>query len=152
MQSGRAQAVITLQPPHAELIRLRALRLTSPDGELSVLLTNLEDPARFPAPAVIDRYFRRWAVEDAFTIVKRLLGLAYFYCGAENAVQMQLWAAWLLYAVLIDLTDAVAEALARPFAEVSVEMVYRSLVFRDQRCAIRPDHQPGFAIWTGQLA
>jgi hypothetical protein len=42
---------------------------------------------------------------------------------------MQVWATWLLYAVLIDLTDAVAEALARPFAEVSVAMVYRSLYF-----------------------
>jgi FMN phosphatase YigB (HAD superfamily) len=58
-------------------------------------------------------------------VVKRLLGLAYFYCGAENAVEMQLWATWLLYAVLVDLTDAIAEALERPFNEVSMEMVYQ---------------------------
>ncbi|MGB3120346.1 MAG: hypothetical protein WBE58_16110, partial [Verrucomicrobiales bacterium] len=62
-QSGRAEAVITLQPPQAEPIRLRVPRLTSPEGERSVLLTNLQDPARFPASAVIDQYFRRWAVE-----------------------------------------------------------------------------------------
>ena len=57
--------------------------------------------------------------------------MAYFYCGAENAVEMQAWATWLLYAVLIDLTGAVAEALARlrPFAKVSVAMVYRNLYF-----------------------
>ena len=36
---------------------------------------------------------------------------------------------WLLYAVLIDLTDAVAEALNKPFAAISIEMVYRSLYF-----------------------
>ncbi len=66
-------------------------------------------------------------IEDAFAIVQRLLGLAYFHCGAENAIQMQVWATWLLYAVLIDLTDAVAEALARPFADLSPAMVYRSL-------------------------
>ena len=42
---------------------------------------------------------------------------------------MQLWATWILYAVLVDLTDAVAEALERPFAELSMEMVYRSLYF-----------------------
>jgi len=38
-------------------------------------------------------------------------------------------ATWLLYAVLVDLTDAVAEALEQPFANVSLEMVYRSLYF-----------------------
>jgi len=45
---------------------------------------------------------------------------------------MQVWAAWLLYAVLVDLTDAVAEALNQPFAAISIEMVYRSLYFFTQ--------------------
>lgn len=35
----------------------------------------------------------------------------------------------MLYAVLVDLTDAVAEALNRPLAALSLEMVYRSLYF-----------------------
>ena len=74
-------------------------------------------------------YRHRHLVEDAFAIAKRLLGLAYFYGGAQNAVELQLWATWILYAVLVDLTDAVAEALRRPFAEISMEMVYRSLYF-----------------------
>jgi hypothetical protein len=60
-------------------------------------------------------------------IVKRWLGLAYFYVGSDNGVQVQLWATWLLYGVLVDLTDAVAEELRRPFCEVSLEMVYRGL-------------------------
>ena len=77
-------------------------------------------------------YGQRWRIEDAYAIVKRLLGLAYFWCGAQNAVEMQLWATWLLYAVLVDLTDAVAEALEQPFANVSLEMVYRSLYFFTQ--------------------
>jgi len=34
--------------------------------------------------------------------------------------------------VLVDLTDAVAEALNRPFAALSLEMVYRSLYFFSQ--------------------
>jgi hypothetical protein len=95
-------------------------------------LTNELDPARLPVPYAVALYWQRWRIEDAFNIVKRLLGLAFFYCGAENAVQMQLWATWLLYAVLVDLTDAVAEALNQPFARVSMEMVYRSLYFFTQ--------------------
>lgn len=61
-----------------------------------------------------------------------MLGLAYFYSGSENAVCLQVWATWMLYAVLVDLTDAVAEALNQPFAAISIEMVYRSLYFFGQ--------------------
>jgi hypothetical protein len=77
-------------------------------------------------------YRQRWRIEDAYAIVKRLLGLAYFWCGAQNAVELQLWATWLLYAVLVDLTDAVAEALEQPAAQVSLERVYRRLYFFTQ--------------------
>ncbi|MFZ1831036.1 MAG: IS4 family transposase [Candidatus Competibacteraceae bacterium] len=111
-------------------------------GTVYRYLTNALDLTRLPTAQAVALYRQRWRVEDAFSIVKRLLGLAYFYSGAENAIQMQLWATWLLYAVLIDLTDAVAEALARPFAEVSVEMVYRSLYFVTNAVAQDPTTDP----------
>lgn len=90
-------------------------------------LTNERDAERLPPLYVVALYRQRWRIEDAFAIVKRLLGLAYFWTGSVNGVQLQVWATWLLYAVLLDLTDAVAEALNRPFTELSVEMVYRSV-------------------------
>ncbi len=55
------------------------------------------------------------------------MGLAYFWVGSNNGVQVQVWATWLLYAVLVDLTQAVAEALNQPFRAISLEMVYRAL-------------------------
>ncbi len=67
------------------------------------------------------------SIEDAFNVVKRLLGLAYIWVGSFNGIQMQVWATWILYAVLVDLTDQVAEVLNRPFSEISMEMVYRGL-------------------------
>jgi hypothetical protein len=90
-------------------------------------LTNERDGERLPPEYVVALYRQRWRIEDAYAIVKRLLGLAYFWTGANNGVQLQVWATWLLYAVLVDLTDAVAEALNRPFTELSLEMVYRSV-------------------------
>jgi hypothetical protein len=90
-------------------------------------LTNVTDPARLPGEYVVALYAARWRVEDAFNATKRLLGLAYFWTGATNGVMVQVWATWLLYAVLVDLTDAVAEALAVPSQDVSPEMVYRGL-------------------------
>ena len=92
-------------------------------------LTNELDATRLPTEYVVALYWQRWRIEDAYAIVKRLLGLAYFYCGAQNAVEMQLWATWILYAVLVDLADGVAEALNKPFAAISMEMVYRSLYY-----------------------
>lgn len=60
---------------------------------------------------------------------QRWLVLARVYGGAQNAMETQLWATWILYAGLVDVTDAVAEALERPFAESSMDMVYRRLYF-----------------------
>jgi hypothetical protein len=98
-------------------------------GKWYSYLTNELDPARLPAPELVGLYGHRWGIEEAYAIVKRLLGLAYFWVGSENGVQLQLWATWLLYAVLVDLTDAVAEALGEPVSVLSLEMVYRRVYF-----------------------
>ena len=90
-------------------------------------LTNALDPAQLPVGYAVALYWQRWRIEDAYAIVKRLLGLAYFWVGAENGIQLQLWATWLLYAMLVDLTDAVAAELHQPVAALSLEMIYRSL-------------------------
>jgi hypothetical protein len=98
-------------------------------------LTNVLDPSVLPTVYVVAVYWQRWRIEEAYLTVKRLLGLAYFACSSLNAVQVQLWASWLLYAVLTDLTDAVAEALHQPFAMISIEMVYRGLYHFSQAYA-----------------
>ena len=90
-------------------------------------LTNVTDPQLLPAEVVVALYWQRWRIEDAFLMVKRLLGLAYFYVGSLNGVQVQVWATWLLYSVLTDLCDEVAHTLELPFACISFEMVYRGL-------------------------
>jgi hypothetical protein len=90
-------------------------------------LTNVLDPHLLPAEYVVALYWQRWRIADWFAVIKRLLGLAYFWTGSINGVQIQMWAMWILYAVLVDLTDAVAEALNKPFHALSMEMVYRGL-------------------------
>jgi hypothetical protein len=107
-----------------ETYRLVAIKYA---GKWYRYLTNVLDPAILPPVYVVALYWQRWRIEEAYLVVKRLLGLAYFASGAQNAIQTQLWATWILYAVLTDLTDAVAEALKQPFAMISVEMVYRGL-------------------------
>jgi hypothetical protein len=90
-------------------------------------LTNVTDPQVLPSVYVVALYWQRWRIEEAYLTVKRLLGLSYFATTSQNGVEVQLWATWILYAVLTDLTDALAQALQQPFALISVEMVFRGL-------------------------
>lgn len=90
-------------------------------------LTNVLDPQRLSAREVCELYRRRWRIEEAFLLTKRLLGLAYLWVGDRNGVEIQLYATWLFYAVLADLCSQVAEALSQPLEKISVEMVFRSL-------------------------
>jgi len=90
-------------------------------------LTNVLDPMVLSTADVMDLYQQRWRIEDAILLVKRLLGLAYLWTGSVNGVALQVWASWLLYAVLVDLSDAVAQALNVPLQSISFEMVYRGL-------------------------
>lgn len=92
-------------------------------------LTNELDPEQLPARYLVALYYRRWTIERAYATSKRLLGLAYFWCGSQNAVELQLWSTWIVYTVLIDLCDEVAGLLKLPFERISVEMVFRSIYY-----------------------
>ncbi len=90
-------------------------------------LTSVLDPHILPPYVVADLERRRWRIEEAFNTVKRLLGLSYLWTGSLNGVQLQIWATWLFYAVLVDLGDAVADELSLPFNRISLEMIDRGL-------------------------
>ena len=90
-------------------------------------LTSVVDPVVLPAPIVADLYRRRWRIEEAFFIVKRVLNLSYLWTGSVNGVLLQVWSTWLFFAVLVDLGDAVAEELQIEFDQISLEMLVRGL-------------------------
>ena len=92
VQSGREEGLITRQPPQGEAITVRAIRLHSPDGTLSVRLTHLLDEHRFPAEAVIALYFRRRAVETQYRDEKTSLDVETFHSQGENGIRQELFA------------------------------------------------------------
>jgi hypothetical protein len=90
-------------------------------------LTNVLDPTKLSARQVCDLYRRRWRIEDAFSITKRLLGLAYVWVGNRNGMEIQIYATWIFYAVVNDLSAEVAIAMNQPLERISLEMVFRSV-------------------------
>lgn len=90
-------------------------------------LTNVLEPEQLSPQEVCQLYRRRWRVEEAFLLTKRVLGLSYLWVGGNNGIEIQLYATWLFYAVLSDLCAQVAERLEQPLEQLSVELVFRSL-------------------------
>lgn len=95
-------------------------------------LTNVLDPQVLSARQVCELYRRRWRIEDAFALTKRGLDLSYLWTGSTNAVQLQIYATLIFYAVLLTICQQVAEALGEPLERISVEMVFRALYHYSQ--------------------
>jgi hypothetical protein len=99
-------------------------------------LTNVLAPQELSARQVCELYRRRWRIEDAFALTKRLLDLAYGWTGSTNAVQLQLYATLIFYAVLLTICQQVAEVLGEPLERISVERVFRAF-YHDSRAVQR---------------
>jgi hypothetical protein len=125
---GLKDQVIEIGQDHQgkPLLRLRLIEIRKGQGWYRYL-TSVLDPDILPPYVLIDLYARRWRIEDAFHLVKRLLGLSYLWTGSLNGIKLQIWATWLMFAVLVDLSDAVADAVQLPLERISMEMVWRGL-------------------------
>jgi hypothetical protein len=95
-------------------------------GQWYRYLTNVLDPQQLSARQVCDLYRRRWRIEDAFLVTKRVLDLAYLWKASANGIQLQLYATLLFYLVLLTVCQHVAQRLNEPLERISVEMVFRA--------------------------
>ncbi|MFN8505777.1 hypothetical protein [Kouleothrix sp.] len=89
-------------------------------------LTNVLDPKRLSIVEVVALYDARWKRETSFLLIKRLLDRR-MWVGSQNGIWLQVVATFLMYALLLDLCDDVAQALGVQLEAISVEMVYRGL-------------------------
>ncbi len=102
---GRAETILWLTPADTfkrqltptqrrtrAPLRLRAIRLVAPDGTVSVLLTNLIDPRRFPRTAIITLHGRRWAVETHYRDEKTLQHIDQFHSRTPDGIRQELFA------------------------------------------------------------
>ena len=95
-------------------------------GQWHRYLTNVLAPAPLSARQVCELYRRRWPIEDAFLVTKRVLDLAYLWKASANGIQLQLYATLLFYLVLLTVCQQVAHSLNEPLERISVEVVFRA--------------------------
>jgi len=87
------QRMTTSQRRRAKGIQIRVIKLVSPDGTVSVLLTNLLNQKNFPKEQIVDLYFRRWAIEDHYRSEKITLEIEKFHGRTSNSIRQELFAA-----------------------------------------------------------
>ena len=130
------------------------LRLVSVcwQGQWYQYLSNVLDPDRLPAPLLSRLYRLRWRIETAFAQVKRLLDMAYLWSGSGNAVEMQVYATWIIYAVIAHLCCGVAARLACSIEQISFEMIFRSLYhYSRARAAGRADDIISYMVENARM-
>jgi hypothetical protein len=89
-------------------------------------VTKVLDPQALSARQVCELDRRRWRIEEAFALTKRLLDWAYVWTGSTNAVQWQLYATLIFSTVLVTICQQVAQALGAPLERIAVELVFRA--------------------------
>jgi hypothetical protein len=73
--------------------RIRIIKLVSPDGTVSVLLTNLFNQTEFPKQKIIELYFRRWEIENHYRDEKIVLEVEKFHGKSCNSIRQELFSA-----------------------------------------------------------
>jgi len=110
IKSHKAEDIIYLEPtkscrpkrclkkpsPSQTKLCLRVIRLESPDGKLSVLLTNLMDKNKFSKEEIIKLYFQRWEIESFYRDEKIFLDVDTFHSRNSNGIRQELFAALIM--------------------------------------------------------
>jgi hypothetical protein len=92
--SGRVMSKVPpRQRKKLDAIRLRVIRIVSPDGTKSVLLTNLHNRVEFPKDEITALYFKRWEIEGHYRDEKIALEIEKFHGKTPNSIRQELLAA-----------------------------------------------------------
>ncbi len=105
LKEGKDEAVIWITPSNTysqqvpakdrkllRPIKLRIIKLVSPDGIVSVLLTNLYDMKEYRCDEIISLYFRRWEVENYYRDEKVYLEIEKFHSKTPDGIRQELFA------------------------------------------------------------
>jgi len=104
VESNKTDAIIFINPPNerqkktlsskssSESIKLRAIKLQSPGGELSILLTDLFDTEIYSETSLQSLYYKRWGIEVHYRDDKETAEIQEFHCKNSNGVLQEIFA------------------------------------------------------------
>jgi len=90
-------------------IQLRVVRLESPDGTLSVLITNLLEGELYTSQGIIELYFRRWRIEEQYRDEKTHLDSETFHSQSVNGIKQELIAILVMCVISRTLVSLITE-------------------------------------------
>lgn len=121
LKSSKDEAVISIDPSQNYIqqvpvedrgqlhpITLRVIKLVSPEGVVSVLLTNLFDMNEYGCGELISLYFRRWEVENYYRDEKVYLEIEKFHSKRPDGIRQELFAI-LVMSVITRILMAISE-------------------------------------------
>jgi len=111
IKNGKKDAQIVIDPsedflkenPHLKNsvlpIKVRCIKMISPDGTISVLLTNICEWKQFTSQELIDLYYKRWAVEVGYRDQKETCQIEKFHSRTPNGIRQELFAILILIVI-----------------------------------------------------
>lgn len=106
IKKGKKEGIIWITPSNKfkkrvgtkehKAIKLRVIRLVSPDGTVSVLLTNLFNKKTYRRNEIITLYSRRWEIENYYRDEKITLELERFHSKTVNGILQEFYAAMIM--------------------------------------------------------
>jgi hypothetical protein len=109
IRKGKKEGIIWITPSNkylskiplreranCQVIKLRVIKLVSPDGTISVLLTNLFDAREYKRREIIDLYYRRWEVEVYYRDEKIVMEIERFHSETVNGILQELYAVMIM--------------------------------------------------------
>ena len=109
IKSGKQEDTIYINPSNSFMskvsfnqrkklnpLKIRIIRLESPDGTLSVLLTNLFGRNKFKSEQIQDLYYIRWKIEEYYRDEKVTFQIEKFHSKTENGIMQEFYSAMIM--------------------------------------------------------
>ncbi len=103
---------------------VRRVTLYRPGEETIILLTDLLDASRFPAPDLLDLYLARWSIERVFQQITEVFHLQTLIGTTPQGTVFQFAFCVLLYNLVQVVRAYVATTQARPVPTISTELLF----------------------------
>jgi hypothetical protein len=130
VEMDTSDAAMKRDPTLPATWRARAIKIPDPQGDITYLLTSLEQGS-IKGKDLIACYFRRWEIETAYRELKHaLLGSAYTLRSVTvEGVEQEIWGALIAYnLVRVEIARAAAEAKCEP-TSISFILALRTIQY-----------------------